>query len=60
MAAATTSTAVSIEMSPIPPTVSRRDAGLRSIEIGYDEERAEPDSTARIGRKRNLYIILKS
>ena len=51
MAEATTSYASSIEMSSLAPTLSRRDAGLRSVEIGYDEECAEPNSRARIRRK---------
>ena len=51
MAEATTSTAVSIEMLPIPPTLSRRDAGLRSAEIGYDEERAESTPGVRAERE---------
>ena len=45
-AAASTSTASSIEMSSIASTLGRRDTGLGSAEIGYDEERAEPHSRA--------------
>ena len=35
-----------IEMSSIASTLVRRDTGLGSAEIGYDEERAEPHSRA--------------
>lgn len=43
-------TAPSIEMSPIESTLERRATGLRSADIGYDEERAETNSRARVGR----------
>lgn len=57
MAEASASTAVSIEMSSIVPTLSRRDAGLRSDGIGYDEEQAEPNSTACVGGKGNRKLF---
>ena len=63
MAAASTSTASSIEMSSIASTLGRRDAGLGSAEIGYDEERAEPNSRAFVGGKSSIiasYFIVKT
>ena len=53
MAGATTSAASSIEISSIASTVGRRDLGFGSVEIGYDEERAEPNSSACVARKSN-------
>ena len=46
----TTSTALYIEMFPAASTAGRGDIGLRSAEIRYDEERAELDLRAWIGR----------
>ena len=40
-------TVTSIEMSPMASSVGRREIGLRSTEVGYDEERA--DSSASSG-----------
>lgn len=40
----------SIEMSSTPLSRGRHDIGLGSAEIGYDEERAEPNSRACIRR----------
>ena len=40
-------TITSIEMSPTASSVGRREIGLRSTEVGYDEERA--DSRASSG-----------
>ncbi|CAD6565252.1 MAG: hypothetical protein ASARMPRED_006524 [Alectoria sarmentosa] len=50
MAEATSFTASSIDMSSIASTLGRRDTGLGSAEIGYDEERAETKSRACVGR----------
>ena len=51
MAEAMASTASSIRMSSIAPTLSKREIGLRSTEIEYDVERAEPDSRVCVGKK---------
>lgn len=49
----------SIEMSPVASTLGRRDTGLRSAGIGYDEERAETNSRACVGRTSNLNPVHK-
>lgn len=51
MAEATASTATSIEMSSIAAAIGRRETVLGSAEIGYDEERAEPNSRACVARR---------
>lgn len=53
MAEAVTSTASSIAMSSVPSTLGRRDTGLGSAQIGYDEERAEPNSRICVRRRGN-------
>ena len=53
MAEATAPITSSIEMSSIPLSRGRHDVGLGGTEIGYDEERAEPNSRACIRRNSN-------
>lgn len=55
MAEAMSYTAPSIEMSPIASILERRATGLRSADIGYDEERAETNSRACVGRTNPTY-----
>lgn len=57
MAEAMSYTAPSIEMSPMASTLGRRAVGLGSAGIGYDEERAETNSRACVGRTNSTYWL---
>ena len=50
MAEVMSHTGQSIELSPMASTLERRAAGHRSADVGYDEERAETNSRACVGR----------
>ena len=43
-------TATSIELSPMAPSVGRREIGLRSTEVEYDEERADSNLNQDVAR----------
>lgn len=53
MAQATISTASSIELSSVASTLGRRELGLGSADIAYDEERAQPSSRAVVKGQSN-------